>query len=89
MASNWRKIFFGDQPVSDAEVSRIIVVVGNALFLPLCAALTAQSHGPEMDDIWQLLGEERVRRRLWRWPCVRNKSRRAVPCRLICLVFID
>ncbi len=37
---------------------------GKALFMPLRAALTSDTHGPEMDRIWRLLGEERVRRRL-------------------------
>ena len=36
---------------------------GKALFLPLRVALTADTHGPEMDKIWSLLGEEWVRRR--------------------------
>lgn len=38
-------------------------MVGEALFLPLRTALTAQSHGPEMVEIWQLLGDARVRQR--------------------------
>ena len=33
------------------------------LFLPLRAAMTSDTHGPEMDKIWCLLGEERVRER--------------------------
>jgi len=37
---------------------------GKALFMPLRAALTLDIHGPEMDRIWRLLAEERVRRRL-------------------------
>ena len=36
---------------------------GKALFMPLRAALTGDTHGPEMDKIWRLLGEERVRER--------------------------
>jgi nondiscriminating glutamyl-tRNA synthetase len=36
---------------------------GKALFMPLRAALTSDSHGPEMDKIWRLLGEERIRER--------------------------
>jgi glutamyl/glutaminyl-tRNA synthetase len=37
--------------------------VRTALFMPLRAALTSDTHGPEMDWIWRLLGEERVRQR--------------------------
>lgn len=36
---------------------------GKALYLPLRAALTSEAHGPEMDKLWRLMGEERVRRR--------------------------
>jgi nondiscriminating glutamyl-tRNA synthetase len=36
-------------------------IKGKALFLPLRAALTSDTHGPEMDKIWRLLGEARVR----------------------------
>ena len=36
---------------------------GKALYMPLRAALTSDTHGPEMDKIWRLLGEERVRQR--------------------------
>jgi glutamyl-tRNA synthetase len=36
---------------------------GKALYLPLRAALTSDTHGPEMDKIWRLLGAERVRQR--------------------------
>jgi glutamyl-tRNA synthetase len=36
---------------------------GKALFMPLRVALTSETHGPEMDKIWRLLGEERIRER--------------------------
>jgi glutamyl-tRNA synthetase len=36
---------------------------GKALYLPLRAALTSETHGPEMDKIWRLLGTERARLR--------------------------
>ena len=37
---------------------------GKALYMPLRAALTGQTTGPEMARLWALLGTERVRRRL-------------------------
>lgn len=37
---------------------------GKSLFMPLRAALTGVSHGPEMDRIWSLLGADRIRLRL-------------------------
>ena len=37
---------------------------GKALFMPLRAALTGDTHGPEMDRLWALLGEGSRRRRL-------------------------
>lgn len=36
---------------------------GKALYMPLRAALTGDTHGPEMDKLWRLLGEERIRQR--------------------------
>lgn len=39
---------------------------GKELFMPLRQALTGMSHGPEMDKMIQLLGRERVLRRLQR-----------------------
>ena len=39
-------------------------VKGKALYMPLRAALTGQTTGPEMARLWALLGTERVRRRL-------------------------
>ncbi|WP_018954198.1 glutamate--tRNA ligase [Thioalkalivibrio sulfidiphilus] len=36
---------------------------GRHLFMPLRAALTGLSHGPEMRDLWPLLGPERVAER--------------------------
>ncbi len=39
-------------------------VKGKALFMPLRAALTGETHGPEMARVWPLMGQVRVRRRL-------------------------
>ncbi|MEJ2345493.1 MAG: glutamate--tRNA ligase [Gammaproteobacteria bacterium] len=45
-------------------VSACAGVKGKQLFMPLRAALTGESHGPEMAHIWPLMGAVRVRRRL-------------------------
>ncbi|HVY86674.1 MAG TPA: glutamate--tRNA ligase [Caulobacterales bacterium] len=37
---------------------------GKALFMPLRQALTARDHGPEMAALFQLIGEEKARKRL-------------------------
>jgi len=37
---------------------------GKSLFMPLRAALTGETHGPEMDRLWGLLGMERIAQRL-------------------------
>jgi nondiscriminating glutamyl-tRNA synthetase len=37
---------------------------GRALFMPLRVALTGVTHGPEMQRVWEWLGQERCRRRL-------------------------
>lgn len=39
-------------------------VKGKALFMPLRAALTGETHGPELVQIWQLLGDSRIGARL-------------------------
>ena len=39
-------------------------VKGKSLFMPLRAALTGHTHGPEMAAVFRLLGIERVRKRL-------------------------
>lgn len=39
-------------------------VKGKGLFMPLRAALSGETHGPELAAIWQLLGSERIRARL-------------------------
>jgi glutamyl-tRNA synthetase len=41
-------------------------VKGKALFMPLRAALTGETQGPEMTQVFPLLGIERVRGRLRR-----------------------
>lgn len=45
-------------------VAKAAGVKGKALFMPLRAALTGEVHGPEMGALWDLLGHDRVRRRL-------------------------
>ncbi len=45
-------------------VSEATHAKGKALYLPLRAALTGETHGPEMDRLWRLLGESRIRERL-------------------------
>ena len=42
-------------------------VKGKGLFMPLRAALTGQVHGPEMSQLFPLIGVERARARLTRW----------------------
>jgi len=37
---------------------------GKTLFMPLRAALTGETHGPEMERLWGLLGAERIVQRL-------------------------
>jgi len=37
---------------------------GKGLFMPLRLALTAQAHGPSMDDMLVLLGAEKAKARL-------------------------
>ncbi len=37
---------------------------GKSLYMPLRAALTGETHGPEMDRLWKLLGRERIKQRL-------------------------
>lgn len=40
---------------------------GKALFMPLRAALTGQTHGPEMANLLPLLGIDKAKQRLMRW----------------------
>lgn len=37
---------------------------GKALYMPLRAAFTGETHGPEMERLWKLLGRERIKQRL-------------------------
>jgi glutamyl-tRNA synthetase len=39
-------------------------VRGKELYMPLRAALTGETHGPEMERLWKLLGPERIKQRL-------------------------
>lgn len=39
-------------------------VKGKTLYMPLRAALTGVTHGPEMDRLWKLLGPARIKQRL-------------------------
>lgn len=45
-------------------VGRATGAKGKALFMPLRAAMTGLTHGPEMERIWSVLGIERVRAHL-------------------------
>lgn len=45
-------------------VGKALGVKGKSLFMPLRAALTGVTHGPEMARVWQLLGPVRTRQRL-------------------------
>jgi glutamyl-tRNA synthetase len=45
-------------------VSKRVGIKGKALFMPLRAALTGETHGPEMARLFPLLGIERLRPRL-------------------------
>jgi nondiscriminating glutamyl-tRNA synthetase len=47
-----------------ARVGAVTGHKGRHLFMPLRAALTGLTHGPEMKDLWPLLGTERVTERL-------------------------
>ncbi|OYV78372.1 MAG: glutamate--tRNA ligase [Chromatiales bacterium 21-64-14] len=47
-----------------AALTRELGVKGRALFMPLRVALTTETHGPELARVWDLMGAERVRRRL-------------------------
>ena len=42
-------------------------VKGKGLFMPLRAALTGEAHGPEMSQLFPLIGVERARSRLSHW----------------------
>lgn len=47
-----------------AAVTAATGAKGKLLYLPLRAALTGETHGPEMDRLWKLLGSDRVHQRL-------------------------
>jgi glutamyl-tRNA synthetase len=51
------------KPYSQA-LARATGAKGKALYMPLRAALTGATHGPEMDRLWKLLGRERIKQRL-------------------------
>ncbi|MFP4079332.1 MAG: glutamate--tRNA ligase [Ectothiorhodospira sp.] len=51
-------------PAFAKAVGRAAGRKGKALYMPLRLALTGVPHGPEMHRVWDLLGPERVRRRL-------------------------
>lgn len=46
------------------QLQTVAGVKGKHLYMPLRAALTGETHGPEIARIWDLLGVERVRERL-------------------------
>lgn len=54
----------GDFRVLAGQVGTATGLKGRHLFMPLRAALTGRTHGPEMKDLWPLLGPERVAERL-------------------------
>jgi len=59
-------MMFATQPVFKAFCKELSAAAGKkrkAFFLPLCATLTADNHGPERDKFWHLLDEERTRHR--------------------------
>lgn len=56
----------GDFGEFSKAVSRKTGSKGKALFMPLRAALSGETHGPEMARIWHLLGKDRIRARLER-----------------------
>ncbi len=47
-----------------ATLSEVTGLRGRMLFMPLRAALTGLTHGPELDLIWEMLGPNRIRQRL-------------------------
>ena len=49
------------------SVGQAAGVKGKELFMPLRAALTGEVHGPEMSQVFPLLGVERARERLLKW----------------------
>jgi glutamyl-tRNA synthetase len=60
-----RECMVGDDfRVFAAAVTAATGARGKSLYQPLRAALTGETHGPEMDRLWKLLGAERIRRRL-------------------------
>ena len=48
-------------------VGQAAEVKGKGLFMPLRAALTGEVHGPEMSQLFPLIGVDRARERLARW----------------------
>ncbi|HEX9625799.1 MAG TPA: glutamate--tRNA ligase [Acidiferrobacterales bacterium] len=54
----------GDFKAYSRAVAQTTGVKGKGLYMPLRAALTGTTHGPELDQLWTLLGEQRVRRHL-------------------------
>jgi len=47
-----------------AHLKSTLNIKGKALFMPLRIALTGESHGPELEKILKILGEDEVKRRL-------------------------
>ncbi|WP_018158396.1 MULTISPECIES: glutamate--tRNA ligase [unclassified Thioalkalivibrio] len=54
----------GDFPALAKAVGAATGAKGRKLFMPLRAALSGQTYGPELPRIWEYLGRERVRARL-------------------------
>lgn len=54
----------GDFKAYVKALGKVAGVKGKMLFMPLRAALSGETHGPELASIWALLGGERIRARL-------------------------
>lgn len=46
------------------ELSKITGVKGKDLYLPIRAAITGMTHGPELDELFRFLGQDEIRRRI-------------------------
>ena len=47
-----------------ASLAREVKVSGRALYMPLRAVLTGQTHGPELEKVFVLLGKEKIMKRV-------------------------
>lgn len=58
------EIHGNDYPKIAATLQQELHVKGKTLFMPLRAALTNELHGPELAKIFELLGSDKIKRRL-------------------------